>query len=120
MTTTRATLRAYCLSKNEAIEDFPFGDDVAVFKVMGKIFALLPLAEQPPSISLKCEPMLAQLLRQTYPSVVPGYHLNKRLWNTITVDGTMPEDELFELIDHSYEQVAKGLTKSQRGQLGLA
>lgn len=120
MTTTRAELRTYCLSKTKAVEDFPFGDDVAVFKVMGKIFALLPLAERPPRISLKCEPTLAQLLRQTYPSVVPGYHLNKRLWNTITVDGTMPEDELLELIDHSYEQVAKGLTKSQRSQLGLA
>ena len=113
----RTQLRDYCLSKVAAVEEFPFGEEVAVFKVMGKIFALIPVGATPPRISLKCDPTLAVILRETYPTVTPGYHLNKRLWNSIEVDGTIPDDELFEMIDHSYQEVVKGLSKKERDAL---
>lgn len=113
----RSELRAYCLTKTAAVEEFPFGEEVAVYKVLGKIFALLPVESNPPRISLKCDPVLAEMLRDTYPTVTPGYHLNKRLWNTVEVDGSIPTDEIYEMIDHSYEQVVKGLSKKQREAL---
>lgn len=113
----RETLRAYCLSKAQAVEDFSFGEDVAVYKVLGKVFALLPVDSSPPSISLKCDPVLAEMLRETYPTVTPGYHLNKKHWNSIEVDGSIPEDELLEMIDHSYAQVVKGLPRAERARL---
>jgi predicted DNA-binding protein (MmcQ/YjbR family) len=116
----RGTLRAYCLAKTAAVEDFPFGEGVAVYKVLGKVFALLPVSSNPLSISLKCDPVLAELLRETYPTVTPGYHLNKRHWNSIEVDGSIPEDELLEMIDHSYDQVVKGMTKTEKAQLNSA
>ncbi|MCC6613585.1 MAG: MmcQ/YjbR family DNA-binding protein [Anaerolineae bacterium] len=110
---TRNQLRDRCLGHPGAIEDFPFGDDVAVYKVGGKMFALLPFAK-PPTISLKCEPTLAKILRDTYPGVQPGYHLNKRHWNTVTVDGSIPSDEIVDMIEHSYARVFDGLTRAQR------
>lgn len=116
----RETLRAYCLAKTAVVEDFPFGEGVAVYKVLGKVFALLPVSSNPLSISLKCDPVLAELLRETYPTVAPGYHLNKRHWNSIEIDGSIPEDELLEMINHSYDQVVKGMTKAERTQLGSA
>ena len=97
-----------CLAKPGSAEDYPFGDEVAVFKVGGKMFALVPLAESPASVSLKCDPGLAAGLRQRYPAVTPGYHLNKRHWNTVTLDGSVPEEELLDLIDHSYQLVVAG------------
>ena len=112
----RNDLRAYCLSKSSSLEDFPFGDDVAVFKVLGKIFALIPVGE-PVQISLKCDPALATMLRDTYPTVKPGYHLNKRHWNTVEIDDTIPDSELCDMIDHSYEQVVKGMSKQEREKL---
>jgi predicted DNA-binding protein (MmcQ/YjbR family) len=112
----RSNLRDYCLAKGGAIEDFPFGDEVAVFKVMGKMFALLPVAGAP-QISLKCDPVFATVLRDTYPAVTPGWHLNKKHWNSVKVDGSIPDDEILEMIDHSYEQVVKGLTKAARDRL---
>jgi predicted DNA-binding protein (MmcQ/YjbR family) len=99
------------------VEDYPFGDQVAVFKVAGKLFALVPLGETPQSISLKCDPELATSLRNRYPAVTPGYHLNKRHWNTLTLDGSVPDDEVLELIDHSYDLVVARLTRAQRNQL---
>jgi predicted DNA-binding protein (MmcQ/YjbR family) len=117
MAMDREQLRAYCLSKKEAVETFPFGDDVRVFKVMGKVFALVPVAGAV-SISLKCEPTWAQILRQTYEAVKPGYHLNHEHWNSIACDGSVPDGEILGMIDHSYEQVVKGLTKAQRQALG--
>jgi predicted DNA-binding protein (MmcQ/YjbR family) len=113
----RGNLRTYCLAKGGAFEDFPFGEEVAIYKVMGKIFALIPLDTDPPTISLKCDPILAGMLRETYPSVTPGWHLNKKHWNSVKIDGTVADDEIEEWIDHSYEQVVKGLTKAQKAAL---
>lgn len=110
------TLRQRCLSKNGAAESFPFGDEVRVFKVMGKIFALIPISNTV-SISLKCEPVLAQMLRQTYSGVQPGYHLNKEHWNTVTPGDEIPLDEVLSMIDHSYDLVVGGLPKAQRKAL---
>lgn len=109
-------LRDYCSSKPGAIEDFPFDAVTLVIKVRGKIFALMATDQSPdsPSINLKCEPALAEMLRETYPAIVPGYHMNKRHWNTVTVDGSIPEPEILEMIDHSYEQVVKSLPKKDR------
>ncbi len=110
-------LRDYCLSQKGAGENFPFGDDVRVFKVMGKMFALIPVGEKPPSISLKCDPHWALVLRETYPAITPGYHLNKQHWNSVAVDGTIPDDEVYEMIDHSYKLIVKALTKDARAKL---
>jgi predicted DNA-binding protein (MmcQ/YjbR family) len=112
----RNEIRAYCLSKPAAVEDFPFGDDSpAVFKVMGKMFALLPLDGS--GISLKCDPAWATVLRQTYPGVTAGYHLNKKHWNSVRLDGSIPDDEIRDMVDHSLQQVVKGLTRKQREEL---
>ena len=108
---------AQCVARPGAVEDYPFGDDTAVFKVAGKMFALVSLGSPPGSISLKCDPDVAVELRGQYAAVIPGYHLSKRHWNTITLDGSVPEDELAELIDHSYQLVVAGLPKAQRSEL---
>jgi predicted DNA-binding protein (MmcQ/YjbR family) len=108
---------AECGAKPGAVEDYPFGDDVAVFKVAGKMFALVSLGQPPGSMSLKCDPDVAVELRAQYPAITAGYHLNKRHWNTVTLDGSVPEDEMDELIDHSYELVVAGLTRAERNQL---
>lgn len=113
----RNDLAAYCLSKTAAQVEQPFGPDVDVFKVMGKMFALIPVVSDTPNISLKCDPVLATMLRDTYPAVTAGWHLNKRHWNSIKVDGSVTDDEIEEWIDHSYEQVVKGLTKAERERL---
>ncbi|MBX3050565.1 MAG: MmcQ/YjbR family DNA-binding protein [Caldilineaceae bacterium] len=112
-------LRAYLLAKPGATEETPFGPDALVFKVLGKMFALVAWQETPLSISLKCDPNLALLLRGTYAAVTPGYHMNKRHWNTVVLDGEVPEDEVEDMIDESYALVVKGLTKAQRAQLGI-
>jgi predicted DNA-binding protein (MmcQ/YjbR family) len=108
---------AACSAKPGAVEDYPFGDEVAVFKVAGRMFALVPLGGAPGSVSLKCDPGLAVGLRRLYVAVTPGYHLNKRHWNTVTLDGSVPEEEVLELIDHSYDLVVARLTKAQRDRL---
>ena len=113
----REALRAHCLAQKAAVAEFPFGPEAEVFKVMGKMFALIPTDDDPPTISLKCDPVLAEMLRQTYPAVIPGYHLNKRHWNTVTSDGTVPDDEVLEMIDNSYALVVKGLKKADRERL---
>ena len=113
-------LRAYCGAKKGALEDFPFGEETLVFKVMGKMFALMPLdvpPNKPHTINLKCDPELAQVLRQTYPAVQPGYHMNKQHWNTIICDGSIPDDEIYEMIDNSYTLVVKSLKKADREKL---
>lgn len=112
----RTALQDYCLSKAGTTAEFPFGPEAEVFKVIGKMFALIPM-DAPLSISLKCDPALAEILRQTYPAVIPGYHLSKKHWNTISIDGSVPDDEVLEMIDHSYDLVVKGLKKSERERL---
>ncbi|TMR10876.1 MmcQ/YjbR family DNA-binding protein [Nonomuraea turkmeniaca] len=106
-----------CLAKPGSAEDYPFGDEVAVFKVAGRIFALVPLGPPPGSISLKCDPDLAADLRARHAAITPGYHLNKRHWNTVALDGSVPDEELLELIEHSYELVVARLTGAQRREL---
>lgn len=108
------TLRAILLQKPASTEELPFGPDTLVFKVKGKMFALVPKEEPAPSISLKCDPDEALFLRDIYVAVNPGYHLNKRHWNTVTLDGTVPETELLRMIDDSYRLVVKGLKKADR------
>ena len=107
-------LRSIVLEKPATTEEVPFGPEVLVFKVKGKMFALVPWADPAPSISLKCDPSEALFLRDIYPSVNPGYHLNKRHWNTVTLDDTVPEPELRRMIDDSYRLVVKGLPKAER------
>ncbi len=99
-------LRAYCLDRLGASEDYPFGPDVAVYRVKKKIFALASLDEEPFQFNLKCDPEYAQALRKNYPQITPGYHMNKRHWNTIIPDSDMPLDLIHEMIDHSYQLVA--------------
>jgi predicted DNA-binding protein (MmcQ/YjbR family) len=98
-------IREYCISKANVTEGFPFGEDTLVFKVKGKIFALVNLGGDL-SINLKCDPLYALELRERYSSVTPGYHMNKKHWNTIYLDGTVPDKKVFSWIDHSYDLVA--------------
>jgi predicted DNA-binding protein (MmcQ/YjbR family) len=109
-----ASFREYCLSKPGATEDTPFGEDVLVFKVGGKMFGLAPLDEVPATANLKCEPDLALELRDRYEQVRPGYHMNKKHWNTVEIDSGMPDTELRKMIDHSYELVVEGLPSVKR------
>ncbi len=110
--------RDYCLAKRGVTESFPFGEDTLVFKVMGKIFALTGL-QQPASANLKCEPEKAIELREEYPDFIyPGYHMNKKHWNTVELE-SLPPKLLRELIDHSYELVVNGLTKKEKDILSL-
>jgi predicted DNA-binding protein (MmcQ/YjbR family) len=111
-------LRAYCLSFSGAEQAFPFGPQTSVFKVAGKIFALSRLDQDPLSVSLKCEPGLAQELRDMHAAVQPGYHLNKRHWNTVTVDGSLPDGALRDMIEDSYDLVVSRLPRARRRTLG--
>ena len=106
-----ADFRKYCLQKAGAIEDTPFGEDVLVFKVSGKMFALAALDEVPTTVNLKCDPDLALELRDRYEQVTPGYHMNKKHWNTVEIEGGIPDPRLRRMIDHSYDLVAKRLPK---------
>ena len=110
-------LQAYLLAKKGTTEETPFGPENLVYKVMGKMFALVPLDAEPLTISLKCEPGQALFLRDVYPAVRPGYHMNKNHWNTVTLDGSIPEPEIWGMIDDSYDLVAAGLNRAQRAAL---
>jgi predicted DNA-binding protein (MmcQ/YjbR family) len=109
--------REYCLAKRGATEGTPFGEDVLVFKVGGKMFALVALDEVPASANLKCDPDLALELRDQYEQIQPGYHMNKKHWNTVEIDSGIPDVELRKMIDHSYELVLKSLPKAKRKKL---
>ena len=111
------SLRAYLLKKKGASENFPFGPEVMVFKVEGKMFALVFLEDSPLSMNLKCDPDLAMHLREFYKAVQPGYHMNKKHWNTIYLDGSVPDDEILAMINDSYDLVVKGLKKEDRLRL---
>jgi len=110
-------LRAYLLGKPGAREDFPFGPEHAVYKVGEKMFALVSLEEDPLRMNLKCDPDHALSLREYYPAVTPGYHMNKRHWNTVTLDGTIPRVELLSMVDDSYTLVVGSLKKGEREAL---
>lgn len=101
------TLREYCLGKRGAREGMPFGEDVLVFYVLNKIFALIALERFPLAVNLKCEPARAIELREEYACVQPAYHMNKKHWNTIILDGELTDAKMCELIDHSYDLVAE-------------
>jgi predicted DNA-binding protein (MmcQ/YjbR family) len=111
-------LRDYCLRKKHATEEFPFDEKTLVFKVAGKIFALTGLETYPPSINLKCSPAYALELREAYPCVQPGYHSNKKHWNTIVYEN-FSEKLLKNLIDHSYDKVVEGMSRKMRLALHL-
>lgn len=108
------TLKEYCLNKKGAYEDFPFDSSTLVFKVGGKMFALTDIDSMPLSVNLKCDPHLCESLRQEYESVKPGYHMSKKHWNTVVIDGSIPDERIYWLIDMSYDLVLKGLTKKER------
>jgi predicted DNA-binding protein (MmcQ/YjbR family) len=115
-----AALRAWCLQLPGAVEEFPFTPEHSVFKVAGKMFALSALERTPLEVSLKCEPELAQALRRSYPAIRPGYHLNKRHWNTVTLDGSLPDALVRDLVEDSYDLVVSALPKRIRTQLDWA
>jgi predicted DNA-binding protein (MmcQ/YjbR family) len=108
------SFRNYCLKKKGVTEEFPFGEDTLVFKVMGKIFAITDV-ENFTSINLKSEKAVE--LRDTYPAVMPGYHMNKKHWNTVLIDGSLPDKLICQWIDDSYHLVASKLTKSEKSAL---
>lgn len=111
-------LVAYCLSKPGTSEDYPFGPDTLVLKVLDKMFALTGAETDAKTVNLKCDPTHAEILRQTYPDdVKPGYHMNKRHWNTVTLEGAVSDEEIREMVDESYDLVVKGMRKADRERL---
>lgn len=115
--TTFSELYDYCAGKPGATEDYPFGENTLVFKVAGKMFALTGTGGMPPTVNLKCDPERAIELRERYEAVEPGYHMNKKHWNTVTIDGSIPIREVREMIDHSYALVVASLPKKVQSQL---
>jgi predicted DNA-binding protein (MmcQ/YjbR family) len=113
-----AELRDRCLSFPGAEETFPFGAENSVFKVAGKVFALSRLDAAPLRISLKCEPALAEQLRAAHAAVIPGYHLNKRHWNTVILDGSLTSEAIGDMIEDSYDLVVSKLPRARRAALG--
>lgn len=103
----------YILSRPGAKLDYPFGKDVAVYKTEDKMFALIAEKSTPVRLSLKCDPLLAQTLRKKYVSVMPGYHLNKKHWNTLVLSGELDKQEVFDLINHSYLLVTDSLPQNK-------
>ena len=114
---TRDDVLAICLKLPAAEETYPFGEDVAVIKVGGKMFALVPLSEEPGSVNLKCDPASALELREAYAGIRPGYHQNKRHWNTVELDGSVEDDVVHGLVADSYALVVAGLPRSIRAEL---
>tara|TARA_R110002124_G_scaffold223917_3_gene389253 strand:- start:33093 stop:33443 length:351 start_codon:yes stop_codon:yes gene_type:complete len=110
------TFRDYCLSKAGVAEDTPFGPDTLCFRVANKIFALLDM-DKFESVNLKCDPERAVLLREQHDGIVPGYHMNKKHWNTVSCDGSVSADLLLELVDHSYALVFSSLPKNVKEEI---
>ncbi|TKC00599.1 MmcQ/YjbR family DNA-binding protein [Pedobacter cryophilus] len=110
------SLREYCISKKGVLESFPFSDDTLVFKVANKIFLLASL-DQPISFNVKCDPEEAIILREKHSEVLPGYHMNKKHWNTVYYNGSLSEIQIFEMIDHSYNLVLQSLPKILQNQI---
>ena len=114
---TRDDVLDHCAGLPGAVEDYPFGEGVAVFKVGGRMFVLVPLEGDPASVNLKCDPELALDLRARHASVRPGYHQNKRHWNTVDLDGSIDDSEVRWMIDHSYQLVVAHLPRAARERL---
>jgi predicted DNA-binding protein (MmcQ/YjbR family) len=114
---TPEELKAACLAMPGSEETFPFGEGISVFKVAGKMFALTRLAAEPLTVSLRCEPELAVQLREQHAAVKPGWHLNKRHWNTVVLDGSLPASMVRELIEDSYDLVVERLPRAKRTAL---
>jgi len=115
---TLNAIRQYCLKKPGKIkEDFPFDEEVLVLRVNGKIFLLTSLYDRPLAVNLKADPEQAIEWREQYEAVQPGYHMNKKHWNTVTLDGSIPRQTVLKMIDHSFEQVVKGLKKPEREKI---
>ncbi|HLP18502.1 MAG TPA: MmcQ/YjbR family DNA-binding protein [Bacteroidota bacterium] len=118
MTLTLDEIRQHCLKLQGPItEEFPFGEDVLAFKIHGKIFLLTRIEQFPLSINLKCDPEHAIELREQYDAVQPGYHMHKKHWITVTIDGSIRPNEILAMINHSYAQVVNGLPKSVRSRM---
>lgn len=109
--------KKYLLNKPEAEESEPFGDNIPVFKIRNKVFAILGMKEGIGQLNLKCDPDEALALRDIFDAVIPGYHMNKKHWNTVILDGTIPTGEIERMIDHSYGLIVKGLKKLERQAL---
>src|SRR5215210_4517864 len=119
MAVTARALRKLCLGFPGAFEDFPFGPETSVFKVEGKLFALSALRSSPLKVSLKCEPELAEQLRASFPdAVVPGYHLNKRHWNTVLLDRSVPDEMVRDMVEDSYDLIVAAMPRAVRERLG--
>ena len=112
-------LRDYCLAKLHVTESFPFDEHTLVFKVANKVFAITGLNRLPHAVNLKCNPDYALELREQYSGVEPGYHMNKKHWNTVVLEEDVSVNELKEMIDHSYNLVVKSLTKKMQKELGF-
>ena len=115
-----AALRDWCLARPGVTEEMPFGPLTTVFKVEGKLFALSALDRDPLEISLKCEPELAEALRRDHAAVRPGYHLNKRHWNTVVCDGSLPDGVILDMLEDSYDLVVSAFPRATRERLGWA
>ncbi len=112
-------IREYCRSKPGAFEDYPFGLETLVLKVAGKMFALISLDETPARLNLKGDPNDNEILRQQFPAIIPGYHMNKRHWNSIILDNSLPDALILDQIDISYEIVFDCLTKTEKKRVSL-
>ena len=112
-------VRAHCAGRPGAACEYPFGPGVRVYKVRGKVFALVP-ETAPWSVSLKCDPVLARILRENHPAITPGYHLNKAHWNTVALDGSVPASLVREMITQSYDLVVRGLSAAERRSLSAS
>ena len=111
--------RTYCLSKKLVTESFPFDETTLVFKVADKMFALTGLDRQPTQVNLKCDPEKSLQLRENYEDVIEGFHMSKKHWNTINIEGCISNKLIVELINHSYDLVVKGMTKKKQKELGF-
>lgn len=112
-------IREYCLSKKAVTESFPFDEDTLVFKVAGKIFALISISERPLKLNLKMNPEIINEWREQSEDVQPGYHMNKGHWNTVTTESSLPAEKIFWMIDHSYDEVISKLTRKAKNDFGL-
>jgi len=108
------SLREYCLSKKAVQETLPFGPDTLVYKVMGKMFLLTGFENDPLTFNVKCDPEKVTDLREEFSCVQPGYHMNKKHWNTVVVDGSVSDEQLMAWIDHSYDMVVSGLSNKEK------